>query len=121
MIGEGGRVKNPKHWNCIDCGVNTARGGPTDAFARAKSKPGVIKGWVADKTWEVYEVKAPVWKAAKCRNVLCVGCLEERIGRRLTPADFTDGELNQYVGTKRLSNRKGYRGTRACGFINRCF
>ncbi|MCG2668759.1 hypothetical protein ACFPFP_17555 [Bradyrhizobium sp. GCM10023182] len=114
-------MKNPKHWNCVDCGVNTAKGGPTEEFARRKVKRGVAKVWQADKTWEVYEVNPQVWKAARCRSVLCIGCIEQRIGRRLTPADFTDGELNQIVGTKRLSDRKGFRGKREFGFLNPMF
>jgi hypothetical protein len=99
-------MKNPRHWNCIDCGVNTAKGGPTDAFVRRKSKPGVIKAWFADETWEVYEVK---------RSGRRLNAEMYFASAALTPADFTDGELNQFIGTKRLFSRKGYRGTRKIG------
>jgi len=27
-------------------------------------------------------------------GLLCIGCLERRLGRRLTPADFTDAPAN---------------------------
>ncbi len=39
---------------------------------------------------------------------LCVGCLEERLGRRLTSYDFTDAPLNAIalaVSTDRLVDR----------------
>jgi hypothetical protein len=38
---------------------------------------------------------------------LCVGCLESRIGRRLTPADFIDSPINRRFGamTDRLKSR----------------
>jgi hypothetical protein len=41
-------------------------------------------------------------------GVLCVGCLEKRIGRRLTPDDFPDHVFNTtYPGTPRLLERQG--------------
>ncbi len=38
---------------------------------------------------------------------LCVGCLERRLGRRLTPADFTAAAINQpsSANTPRLASR----------------
>jgi hypothetical protein len=111
-------MKTPKHWNCTDCGIDTAPGGPTLAFIKKPSR-GPLKSWDADKTWEVYELQPEVWKAARCRGVLCIGCVEQRIGRKLKPNDFTDGELNRYIGTRRLSTRKGYRGKRTFGFVPR--
>jgi hypothetical protein len=38
---------------------------------------------------------------------LCIGCLENRIGRRLTQADFTDAPINQpsRCNSKRLASR----------------
>jgi hypothetical protein len=38
---------------------------------------------------------------------LCVGCLEKRIGRRLTPDDFDDHVFNDLPGTPRLMERRG--------------
>src|SRR5262249_17820365 len=43
---------------------------------------------------EYYMVKDDLWKRAGKRRYLCIGCLEERIGRKLTPDDFTDCPLN---------------------------
>ena len=39
------------------------------------------------------------------RGMLCVGCVEERLGRRLQPDDFTDAEINQhaFLGTAALA------------------
>jgi hypothetical protein len=57
---------------CIDCGVDTL---PTGWDARA----------------EYYMVHDHVWGAAGMtllRGCLCIGCLEHRIGRQLTAADF---------------------------------
>jgi hypothetical protein len=43
---------------------------------------------------------------------LCVGCLERRIGRELTPHDFADHIFNQhYPGTPRLMERQGRLGS----------
>lgn len=44
---------------------------------------------------EYYMVKDEIWFSV-CDDVygmLCIGCLEERLGRRLTPTDFMDCKL----------------------------
>jgi hypothetical protein len=71
--------------DCVDCGVDTIN-------AR-----------------EYYIVRDEVWPLDPCGGMLCVGCLEERIGRRLTPADFTDCPLNtnDRRSSKRLRSRLG--------------
>lgn len=54
-------------FNCSDCGANVARLG------------------------EWYMLRDPVWQQATRSapaHHLCVGCLEERLGRRLTSEDF---------------------------------
>ncbi len=39
---------------------------------------------------------------------LCIGCLEKRIGRRLTPEDFPDHVFNTSIpGSPRLMERRG--------------
>jgi len=40
-----------------------------------------------------------VWNAAwpTGRGMLCIGCLEDRLGRQLTSDDFTDAPINQGV------------------------
>jgi hypothetical protein len=45
--------------------------------------------------WEHYMVHPKVWKKAGMdRGFLCIGCLERRLGRRLTAKDFTDAPIN---------------------------
>lgn len=44
---------------------------------------------------EYYMVIAPVWKQAKGgRGLLCIGCLEKRIARKLQGDDFTTAPIN---------------------------
>lgn len=63
--------KSKRKWNCVDCDRSTHH--------------------------EHYFVKNSVWQAeAKMpeQGMLCVTCLESRIGRMLTPEDFTDAHIN---------------------------
>ena len=59
-------------FGCIDCGVDTSKIG------------------------EYYMLRDEVWKAAvpEDRRMLCIGCFEARLHRRLTPADFTNAPTN---------------------------
>ncbi len=45
---------------------------------------------------EYYMLHDAVWQAAnpKSRGMLCIGCLERRIDRRLCPHDFVDAAIN---------------------------
>jgi len=66
--------KRERLFRCEDCGVNTS------------------------KIEEYYMVLDEVWLSV-CEDVygmLCIGCLEERLGRRLMTADFTDCPLNNW-------------------------
>jgi hypothetical protein len=57
---------------------------------------------------EWYMVHNHIWLKANPLGTgkICIGCLEQRIGRRLTPGDFTDCALNNYPrGSKRLISR----------------
>jgi hypothetical protein len=60
--------------DCVDCSVDTINAG------------------------EYYAVRDDVWPLDPRGGMLCIGCLEERIGRRLTPADFTDAPINRVRG-----------------------
>jgi hypothetical protein len=62
---------------CVDCGTDTL---PTGWHRRA----------------EYYSVHDEVWAAAGMpfEGFLCIGCLEVRVGRRLTRSDFTDAPVN---------------------------
>lgn len=72
-------------WLCADCGVDTS-----------------VLG-------EEYMVTPDLWNSSgMTRGYLCVGCLENRIGRPITPNDFTLWHIN-CSGRKshRLANRLG--------------
>jgi hypothetical protein len=60
---------------CADCGVDTC---PVETGSRAES----------------FMVHDEIWAAAGDEDHLCVGCLEHRLGRQLTPGDFTDCKMN---------------------------
>jgi len=94
-----GRRKRKDPFECTDCGKNTS------------------------KINEYYMVHDSVWGAANMETnaafeqgltnirrpdgMLCVGCLENRLGRQLTPADFTDAEVNRWRASDRLKSRQG--------------
>ena len=64
---------------CTDCGIDTC-------------------SITADDRGEYYMVHAAIWRTAtKLRpaSLLCIGCLETRLGRTLTSADFTDAPVNE--------------------------
>jgi hypothetical protein len=46
---------------------------------------------------EYYFIHTPTWLAAtgSKNGMLCIGCLENRLGRELTSRDFTDAMINQ--------------------------
>jgi hypothetical protein len=81
-------------FRCLDCAVDTS------------GRTGIA---------EYYVVTDEIWMAANPdrAGMLCIGCLEKRIRRRLTPADFIDCPLNTDSGplrfskSKRLLNRLG--------------
>ena len=56
-----------------------------------------------------YKLKSEIWlKVANSCDLLCIGCLEKRLQRRLTPTDFTNESVNsRNFGKKsaRLLNR----------------
>jgi hypothetical protein len=65
-----------------------------------------------DDSTEVYIVKPAIWKRTGLEDFggcLCIGCLEGRIGRRLTPKDFPrSASLNKVPGTTRLTSRRDH-------------
>ena len=58
---------------------------------------------------EYYSVNDEIWKVAGMDSgFLCIGCLERRIGRSLTPDDFKDCPINdpdEPWHTPRLASR----------------
>lgn len=63
--------KSKRKWDCVDCSRNTH--------------------------FEHYFVHNSVWRDESHMpetGMLCVSCLEKRIGRELAPQDFTDAHIN---------------------------
>jgi hypothetical protein len=82
----------------------------SEAFAGAEGGRGVEQR--IDNESEVYTVRNAVWKAAGMESdggCLCIGCLEDRLGRQLRPKDFqrNDGFNCVPTGTERLLRRRG--------------
>jgi hypothetical protein len=71
--------------DCLDCGVPTYRIG------------------------EDYYVRPDVWPIGRDDGMLCIGCLEQRIGRRLVAADFEEGmpHHDPRTSSERLRARLG--------------
>lgn len=83
--------------SCADCGIDTA---PPIGQGRDR-KIG---------RWEHYMVHDHIWKEFGVGDgFLCIGCLEDRLGRKLTPLDFIDLPINKLhpYDTPRLRDRKG--------------
>ncbi len=58
---------------------------------------------------EIYVVRDDAWPVVEPVGLLCIGCLEIRLSRRLTPADFPDMPVNDSRpwDSERLRSRKG--------------
>jgi hypothetical protein len=105
----------PESWCCVDCGVNTFPGCPTRiemerAYNGDVLRPEPIGLDISFTEFcEVYTVRDSVWKATGLEpygGCLCIGCLENRIGRKLKPRDFTRHTFNDMPGTDRLLERR---------------
>lgn len=75
-----------RKWLCLDCGRDTGR------------------------LREHYFIVTPLWLKAvgSIKGMLCVGCLEARLGRTLTATDFPPVHINNphlYPMSDRLRNR----------------
>lgn len=66
------RSRSRRKFLCLDCGVDTGR----------------IK--------EHYFIKTDLWLSVvdSKKGMLCIGCLEKRLGRPLVKADFTNSYIN---------------------------
>lgn len=76
--------KPMKQFGCIDCKINTL------------------------VNREYYMVHNKIWKKVnpKIKGMLCIGCLERRLGRLLNRNDFTDAPVNRgFFGVSDLSKR----------------
>jgi hypothetical protein len=73
------------HWRCRDCSACT--------YALNEYY------MVTDHVW-FEQARMPY------RGMLCIGCLERRIGRRLRPRDFSDYPINSTFGQRRSMRLK---------------
>ena len=99
----------PDSWECEDCGMDTAPGFPAAAQLVEEISRNPDWSWslTFDESCEVYYVKPTVWAKADAKGCLCIGCLEDRIGRRVRPKDFVRGNsFNVAPGTDRLISRR---------------
>lgn len=81
-----------KHFICVDCHIDTS------------NRPSGIN--------EYYMVKDEVWQSVVPEDadiydntMLCIGCLETRLRRRLTHNDFSDAPLNDLSIAMHRSHR----------------
>ena len=115
----GNAIYLTESWCCVDCGFNTAPGAKDRAEMLQVMKAATsvisisneVSGSVNFSRSEVYQVRKKVWQRAGMKptgGCLCIGCLERRIGRKLTPKDFPPNDaFNVMPGTPRLMNRRG--------------
>src|ERR1700682_327602 len=70
---------------------------------------GSIDYYISDRC-EIYMIEPKVWEAAgmgPMAGCLCIGCLEKRLGRILTPTDFLrHHSFHLFPGTQRLLARR---------------
>lgn len=81
---------------CTDCGMDTT---PCTGKRGCRHKG----------RWEFFMVADALWAAHGAGDgYLCVACIERRMGRPLTPTDFTDAPCNEPDpwDTPRLAARK---------------
>ena len=98
----------PPPATCIDCGMDTT------PRLRGRPKPGCWEWYmVHDTVWQEAGMPPEKWKFEAFpppdSNVYaCIGCLERRLGRKLTSSDFLDCRVNQVneLDTPRLRDRK---------------
>lgn len=87
-------MSNWKAFQCLECGKDTS------------NRPKGLGEYymVQDAIWAVVAQDNP-------RGMLCIGCLEGRLGRELNAQDFTDCPLNEdnrssdWRGSARLKER----------------
>lgn len=76
-----------KGFDCVDCGVDTSFDGVNEYYS------------VLDTIWDTYGAG---------RGMLCIGCLESRIGRTLRPMHFSSAPINAIAilhGSDRIKER----------------
>jgi hypothetical protein len=102
-------------WLCVDCGVNTNPGTPDGPTTRIELGLYGESTMTVTHEAEVYSVRDAIWKQVGMEDwggCLCIGCLEQRLGRELRPKDFTRHDAKVWARlpcTDRLLDRRGFR------------
>jgi hypothetical protein len=77
------KTKFRDEFNCVDCQINTL------------------------EIQEYYMIDKSIWNMAGLKKgMLCIGCLEHRLKRKLSSTDFIDEAVNKWKGSNRLEDRK---------------
>jgi hypothetical protein len=85
---------------CCDCGLGTLAAGEWYMIKQA--------------VWETaWAGRRKPWHALPGQEILCIGCPETRIGRKLVQCDFTDAPVNDL-------NDESYRSERLLDRLTRC-
>jgi hypothetical protein len=96
--------RNMRAW-CGGCGVDTSWDGLGEWYT--------VKNAIWERVWPETSNGKLISKPNGPRHFLCIGCLEERLGRTLTSDDFEEGNIlnrPQRGQSKRLRDRlKGER------------
>ena len=92
---------------CIDCGVNTTPCAPHEDWEQYMLEDAV---WVAAGLPLGRRVGDPIPAGGVKHVWACIGCVERRLGRRLTPSDFSAYSINEpsWWDSDRLADRKGH-------------
>jgi hypothetical protein len=83
----------PSQVRCADCGLATITAGEWY----------MVGNGVWDEAW--LGRREPGWRHVPFCEILCIGCLEARLGRTLTAHDFTDAPVNDLNSGKHFSDR----------------
>jgi len=87
-------------WDCVDCGANTRELGEYYMVLRSIWLQAGMRG---PSDQDIADLRAGKYDGATYEKVrdllaapgmLCIGCLENRIGRKLTRYDFMDAPIN---------------------------
>lgn len=70
------RLTTDEQWKCVDCDKDTLNSSSKDYYM------------VTDKLWDKYGVG---------ERMLCMECMETRIGHKLTPEDISDCSINTCI------------------------
>ncbi len=93
---------------CLDCGWLTCRHDQPGEWYMVTDQVWAQAGMTDTRHWLSEHPGAPAGPTGGPGHYLCIGCLEDRLGRQLTPADFPGTPINRidwHRKTARLADR----------------